>query len=385
MSRRRQVNQMTLIELISPEAFTPRGTGDVPVDSSSTYRISDEQRFPSWALYKKQRLVESVLKDYPIHAFIMTRHNPSGDEEFYYVQDGQTRMTALQEYLLDGFACEPGTIGDGRKFSELPKKLQTAFETYQATVEIFKSTAGSTDEMADIFDRLNSGKPLSDNDKFHSRMTISPVMKFVVEVKGHPELRDDFSKFVGTVGTGKTRKLLGDITGVILAVATRHGDQGGRACINTSYEQNHKYLGRVFSAEQKADVISFFKAYFVRLHATFDTTALKPQKRYGKLSGALGLSACAWVTTGAIPEAISWYVGKLFYIRDYMPDAFRSLTQADIRNCQGAAIKNRLDAIEKQWRVDQGLEVLDLEVGALVGSVHSTSGSEDEDEDEEED
>ena len=381
MSRRRQVNQMTLIELISPEAFTPRGNGDVPVDSTSTYRIADYQRFPSWPLHKKQRLVESVLKDYPIHAFIMTRHNPSGEEEFYYVEDGQTRMTALQEYLQDGFACEPGTIGEGRKFSELPKKLQTAFETYQVTVEIFKSTPGSTDEMADIFDRLNSGKPLGDNDKFHSRMTISPVMKFMAEVKGHPELREDFAKFVGPIGTGKTRKLLGDITGAILAVATRHGEQGGRACINTSYEQNHKYLGRVFTAEQKADVIEFFKAYFARLHGMFDTIALKPQKRYGKLSGALGLSACAWVMTGAIPEAISWYVGKLFYDREYMPDTFRALTQADIRNCQGAAIKNRLDAVEKQWRVDHGLEVLDLEIGELIGAP-STSSSDDEDEEE---
>ena len=362
----------------------PRGTGDVPVESNLTYRIPVHNRFPSWPLHKKQRLVESVLKDYPIHAIILTRHyDPESGDEYHDVEDGQTRMTSLQEFLTDGFACEPGTIGNGLKFSELSKKLQTDFTSYQVTVEIFKSTPGSDEEMAIIFGLLNSGKPLGDNDKFYSRLTTSPVMMFIAEVKGHADLREDFNKFVGPIGTGKTRKLLGDMVGAILAVATRGALEGGDACITTSYEMNHKYLRLVLTAEQKGDVIAFFCAYFARLHEAIDTTSTRPQKRYGKLSGALGLSISAWVNNGSIPESVSWYVKKVFYDRDYEPNSFRQLTVGDRRNCQGAAVRRRMEKVELQWRIDHHLEIVDLESGLYGSGGSSASVSTEEDEEEE--
>jgi|LauGreDrversion4_1035100.scaffolds.fasta_scaffold67775_2 hypothetical protein len=388
MSKRRQVTQLILGDFISPELFMARGTGDAPVESNLTYRIEEHQRFPSWSLHKKQLLVDSVLKDFPINAFILTRHNKNGDE-YYSVEEGQTRMTALQEYLMDGFACEVGSIGNGKKYSELSQRLQTAFITYQVTVEIFKCTADSAREMAEIFNRLNSGKPLGDNDKFHSRLRISPVMHYMNEVKNHVDLRGDFARFVGPIGTGKSRKLLGDMVGAILSIATRDGDQGGHACINTSYELNNKYLNTDLSPEQKDDVLNFFRSYFSTLRNAIDSTSFRPQKRYGKLSGALGLSACAWVTSGTIPSAISWYVNKILYDRRYEPASFNALSQGDIRNCQGSAVKNRLEMIEKQWRIDNNIDVADLVEAEIAnaqngGSSVSDSDDEDEDEDEEE-
>ena len=64
----RSMVTIALIGLISEEAFTPRQEGDAPI--TTEYRVPDHQRWPAWSLDKKQRLVDSVLKNFPIHAII---------------------------------------------------------------------------------------------------------------------------------------------------------------------------------------------------------------------------------------------------------------------------------------------------------------------------
>ena len=356
---RRQSSQVRLINIIHPSVFVPRGTGDVPVESTTMYRIPLHQRFPSWKQSKKQRLVESVLKDYPVHAIILTENYANGGK-YYDIEDGQTRLTALQEFLEDGFACEPGTIGGGCKFSELSQELRDAFTSYQLTVETFVSSSSSPEDMADIFERLNSGKPLGDNDKYYSRVSTSPVLQFLDVLKSHVDLRVDFGLLVGPIGTGKTRKLLGDIVGAILAVATRGSDVGGDACITTSYEQNYRYLMTVLTDEQKEDIITFFKAYFVKVHEAIDTCTTKPQKRYGKLSGALGLAVSTWVNDGTVPASIAWYVRMMFYNRDWEPASFSQLSVGDRRNCQGDAVKRRMAKLQEQWVLSGGVVQIEL-------------------------
>jgi hypothetical protein len=227
--------------------------------------------------------------------------------------------------------------------------MKERFKNYQVTIETFHGRGITDDVIAEIFNRLNSGKPLGDNDKFHSRMT-TPVLEFLTELKSHPELRDDIEKFIGAIGTGKSRKGLGDIVGLILAVATRGEEAGGQACINTSYEQNYKYLKRVLTADQRTHVVAFFKAYFTMLHQANDAVNAKPKKHlYGKLSGVLGLSVCSWVQQGVIREEIAWYIGKLIQDPKYEPSTFRELSKGDVRNCQGPSVARRLDKIVAQY------------------------------------
>jgi hypothetical protein len=383
MSLRRTVSQEPLYTIISPEFFTARGTEDAPVDADTMYRIPIHQRFPSWPLAKKQKLVDSVLRNYPIHAIIAIRqlqNNGQDVVEFCDIEDGQTRMTALQEYLMDEFACEqsPDAIGNGLKFSELTPAMQQCFRTYQVTMEVFSGRQITHDEIAEIFNRLNSGKPLGDNDKYHSRMT-SPVLRSLNEIKSHPELRDDINKFIGPIGSGKTRKGLSDMVGAILAIAI---DQ--KACITTSYEQNYRYLNTAFTPQQTENVVEFFKAYFAMLHQSIDPVTAKPKKCYGKLSGVLGLSACSWVIDKDIHNAIGWYVHKLIHNPKYEPATFAELTKGDIRNCQGDAVARRLAKIVDQWEIELG------EPGANAYHTQedddtSTTGSTLDDEEDEED
>lgn len=356
MAFKRTVSNVPLFNLISTDNFTPRGVGDSPTEATTQYRIPEHQRFPSWSLSKKQKLVDSILKNYPIHAFIVIRCLKIVGEEVHdycNVEDGQTRMTSLQEYLLDGYPSEAGDgPNDGRKFSELDSAVRERFKNYQVTIETFDGRGFNDDVISEIFNRLNSGKPLGDNDKFHSRMN-TPIMQFLNELKAHPELRDDIERFIGSIGSGKSRKGLGDIVGVILAVATRNEEVGGQACINTSYEQNYKYLKMVLTAGQKNDVIAFFKAYFVMLHQANDASTARPKKHlYGKLSGVLGLSVCSWVINdGLIREEIKWYLSMLIKNSKYEPSTYKQLTKGDIRNCQGASVERRISKIVAQYNI----------------------------------
>ena len=382
MSLRRTVSQEPLYTIIAPEFFTARGTDDAPIVSDTMYRIPSHQRFPSWPLAKKQKLVDSVLRNYPIHAIIAIRQlQNSGLDvvEFCDIEDGQTRMTALQEYLMDEFACDnsPDAIGNGRKFSELTVQMQQSFRNYQVTMEVFSGRQITHDEIAEIFNRLNSGKPLGDNDKFHSRMT-TPVLRRLNEIKTHPALRDDINKFIGTIGSGKTRKGLSDMVGLILAIATNQ-----KSCITTSYEQNYRYLATAFSDEQTAEVVKFLQKYFEMLHYSIDNVTSKPRKIYGKLSGVLGLSACSWIMYGSISKAISWYVHNLTHDPKYEPATFTELNKGDIRNCQGDAVARRLVKIIEQLEKDE--EHQDFDTAPTHGDDDSTIDSVSEDEEEEDD
>jgi hypothetical protein len=393
MSLKRAVNQRPLSTVISPENFTPRGKGDLPEEASTEFRIPAHQRFPSWPLSKKRKLVDSVLRNYPIHAVIATRQltNAGLDViEYCDIEDGQTRLTALQEYYMDEFACEsgPDSIGNGKKFSELSPAMQQNFMNYQVTLEIFSGRNITHDDIAEIFNRLNSGKPLGDNDKFYSRMK-TPVLKLLDEVKNHSDLRSDFNRFIGPIGCGKTRKGLSDMVGAILAVATKNGEHGGRACINTSYELNHRYLGADFTAEQIADVIAFFGAYFEMLRGAVDSTTRKPRKIFGKLSGILGLAVYSWITNGiTIHPAIKWYTSMLVHDPKYEPNSFRQLTKGDIRNCQGDSVYRRLCKIIEQWEYDmsaaQNRTTPYLIITSNPEDGMSVSNSSDEEDDEEE-
>lgn len=331
---------------------------DTPVGSATEFRIPIHQRFPSWPLSKKRKLVDSVLRNYPIHAIIATRQLTNDGLnviEFCDIEDGQTRMTALQEYYMGEFACEsgPDSIGDGKKFNELSPAMQQNFSNYQVTLEIFSGRNITHDDIAEIFNRLNSGKPLGDNDKFYSRMK-TPVLQRLDQIKTHTELKADMFKFIGPIGSSKTRKGLSDMVGAILSIATKTGECGGKSCINTSYELNHRYLGIDFTEEQIADIIAFFKSYFTMLRSVVDSTTRKPRKIFGKLSGVLGLSIYSWITTtpSNINPAIKWYTNMLVHDPKYEPNSFRNLTKGDIRNCQGDAVYRRLCKIVEQFEFD---------------------------------
>lgn len=370
-----------LMALIGEEYFTPRQEGDAPI--TTYYRVPDHQRFPDWKLYKKQRLVDSVLKNFPIHAIIGVEQKKIQNNaivEWCDIEDGQTRMTYLQEFYHNKFRCEEGITcaGSGCYFKDLSPILQERFKNYQVSLEKFRGDNISSDDIAEIFTRLNSGKPLGDNDKFHSRKETA-VLIYLEELKTHPELRSDFKLYIGKIGEGKKYSLLGDMIGAILAIATRHNE---KACITTSYELNYKYLKNVFTHEQKSDIIAFFRAYFEMLHQQNDGIVPKPKKDlYRSLTGILGLSVCSWKEFNRIQDAISWYVGKKIDNSTYVPATFVELNNGDTRNNQGLAIKKRLEKIMQQFETDSNGAPVAVAAGGSNNLVLNFSSDDDDSDD----
>lgn len=126
----------------------------------------DFQRGEVWSLSKKQRLIDTVLRNWyipPIH--IIKR------DDVNEVLDGQQRLSAIRDFMDDKFKVD-GSLPpsdaqirklDGLKFSELPDQYKEQFKQFtlrQLTLKDFKP-----DEPYELFFRLNSPTNLVEAEK----------------------------------------------------------------------------------------------------------------------------------------------------------------------------------------------------------------------------
>lgn len=123
----------------------------------------DFQRTFVWDSSKQSKLVESCLMRIPLPVFYVAE----AKDGRIIVVDGLQRLTTLQRYLGDKFALEFPNVEEqephplnGKRFSDLSVTLQ---ERIQDTPLIFYILDSKAPERArlDIFDRVNSGVPLS--------------------------------------------------------------------------------------------------------------------------------------------------------------------------------------------------------------------------------
>lgn len=286
----------------SPETtasmFDPRE--DRTKTSTSTHIVPDNQRFDAWTdCKKKEGLVDSVMKNYPMPSFIMSRHR-SGEKDVYHVQDGQQRLRTLQNFILDKFAW------NGKKFSQLSRNEERTFLGYRINVDIIVNA--SRQELAQIFERINSGKPLTDNDKYHN-MLDSKIMTFIMKkLVVHPELRNSFSTFCGQIGSGKTRTLLKDVVGAVMPII-----KNSVYHIHTSYETNGYYLEDEFNESDEQRVILIFKEYFNIISSALSDASIisNIKKNYLKLGNMIGLFVYYKISGNNVPH-VSEFCWKRF-------------------------------------------------------------------------
>ena len=327
-----------LIDLIGPDRFDgniERGS----VDDVKKYRIPEHNRFPQWNKEKGENLVDSIMRNYPIHTIMLSRYNG-----YFNIEDGQTRMSVLQNYLKGEFTWNE------LHYRELTIQQQTTFNTYETRVEILENLGESEEEfdrqIREIFARLNSGKPLTGNDKYHLYVKSSPVLCLITDVTKEADFQPHFRKYIGGVGTGKTFRLLSDITGAVLPLILT--GEVRTDCINTSYERNHCYLNAEVTDHGIANVKEFFRFYFTLLNDGLPVGAKFP-KKFGKLSGILGLLVYSWVTDreGTIgAHRARWvrYVSEGLN-KDYNRMVFHALRDGDARNLVASSIRKRVDCI----------------------------------------
>lgn len=118
----------------------------------------DFQRKEVWEQKQKYELIESILMGLPLPIFYFKQQ----DNATYVVVDGKQRLSALFEYLNNGFALRGLKILDflnGKKFKDLVGDLgiyQSQLEDYQVYSHVILPPTPDK-ILFDIFDRVNRG------------------------------------------------------------------------------------------------------------------------------------------------------------------------------------------------------------------------------------
>jgi hypothetical protein len=367
ISRKSVTHQLSeLIDDVRFNPYKPQDQANCRQTSAKKYRIPEHQRFNDrWSKTMRERLIDSVMSDFPIHAMVLSTHYEHvGDEvvEYFNVQDGQQRLTTLYNFM-EG-KCD--TTYDDKTFAEFSVDEKAKYRAYAVPCQEISKKAGITQEeyanvLTDIFERLNSGKPLSDNEKYHARRG-EPAVKYAThDLPNLPGLKAGFDMFVGPIGTGKEFKMMGDMVGAVLTIIKGSGNH-----LTTSFVRNFKNLSEVISEANKEKVQSIFADWFriLNLAYTNDNSTplivkpLKIAKRYGKLSGPFALFII-WKrlqTEGITDECWAWTIQN-WNLCEFQDNVFRelSLNAWGMRNAEWAGedgLKKKLVELAKYYHAN---------------------------------
>ncbi len=194
-------------------SITPRG-----MSISEAYRLyrSEKllvnrryQRKLVWTQSEKVKLVDSILKGYPIPLILLASRSQIHDSGVYEILDGMQRFNAIFTFIENVFPLDDGRYFDIQHFSYAKELLEAEtiekldgeqpllsltecakITDYQLAVTIYPAT--TEDEITDVFGRINSnGKQLS----FQERRQAGVVAPFADTVrKIASELRGDSSQ-----------------------------------------------------------------------------------------------------------------------------------------------------------------------------------------------
>ena len=132
------------------------------------------QRSFVWERHRMSELIWSIIMGFPIPPVYSERGGTENDKvKVYDVLDGQQRCTSIYKYISDEFALtelkpipyldedgnECAIDISGKKFSELEEELQDIIRDATITVKYFDNL--EQHQKAEMFRRLNNGKPLS--------------------------------------------------------------------------------------------------------------------------------------------------------------------------------------------------------------------------------
>lgn len=252
------------------------------------------QRGVVWTTTQKKKLVDSVLRGYPIPLIYLhyIKQEAGGlINQRYEVIDGQQRITALAEFNDGAFKLfDP--VGDAKEarfpdfikkqpcpwakadWRELPDDFKSKF--LDTTLSFVRIETQNENEARDLFVRLQAGMPLNSQEKRDAWP--GQFTDFILRLGGKTGLakypgHDFFSvlmKANKTTDRGKFRQLAAQIAMLFL---TRRRTEGERLCdINTSSIDDFYYENLGFDAES---------AEAKRLYEVLDkiTLLLRDQKR----------------------------------------------------------------------------------------------------------
>ena len=144
------------------------------IDSNKIDFRNIVQRSFVWERHRMSELIWSIIMGYPIPPVYAERGDTDNEKiKVYSILDGRQRCTSISRFIKDEYALTelkpiPYLDGDGkeqtvdisgRKFSELDEELQDIIKDATITVKYFDGLEQY--QKAEMFRRLNNGKPLS--------------------------------------------------------------------------------------------------------------------------------------------------------------------------------------------------------------------------------
>lgn len=148
-------------------------------NSNLLYNIPEHQRYPQWNKEQKQKLIDTVFRNYPMSGFVVSEHIEDKNKRYDF-EDGQTRLSVLQQYFMDEFSY---TYNNHEIFySNLSMQSKRRFTNYYINLEVLANIK-DPDVVHDVFDRLQNGTVLKKPDLYWNRKEYSYVKKAMDIVK----------------------------------------------------------------------------------------------------------------------------------------------------------------------------------------------------------
>lgn len=219
------------------------------------------QRGPVWTMVQKQKLIDSVLRGYPIpliylHHIIQTAGGLRSER--FEIIDGQQRINALADFFDGGFKLlhpikddEKARFPDFIKaqpcpwaelfFGQLSETLQQQFRN--TMLRVVKIETDKADEARDLFIRLQAGMPLNSQEKrdawpgqFTDFVLRLGGKQGVRKYQGH-EFFNDLMSARRTQDRGKFRQLAAQMAMLFYT----HGADGAFCDINSEAIDDYYY------------------------------------------------------------------------------------------------------------------------------------------------
>ena len=278
-------------------------------------------------------------------------------------------MGVLQEFVLD----QNNIRWNGKLYSELTADDRAKFNNYVVQMDIFKKEKSMSQSefnmiICEIFERLNSGKPLADNDKYWNRKD-TPAMQLLNKIKNSAEFGPLIRKYMwNNLGGGKGRSGLNHFIGLVLGLLNEQAD-----CISTSFMQNGPVLMRTKVDEAgERRVTNFLRWYFGLLTDVFQFVDWSVKRSFGKLSGVCGLIAVDWIKNPVVARTHydMWkrYVDLQYSRANFERRLFGELTNGNARNVTETAINARIDAVIQLYQKDGFAEYTQDVFKIILGS-----------------
>lgn len=154
-----------------PKYFNSR----TKMQNGMLYRIPEHQQHSQWNIAHKNILINTIFRNYPMCGITVSQHIE--DNGIYFdIEDGQTRLSILQDFYMNGFPFLLDETRTKKYFKDLPIKIKRKFENYEFNIEVASNINVEVNDVSEVFEHLLLGHPLPENNIYWNRKNEYPLI-----------------------------------------------------------------------------------------------------------------------------------------------------------------------------------------------------------------